>query len=182
MAGKDRYDWSGIDPYLKENYIKENANSIALKFDMKPSQIRDRAKHLGINKQPKFNWTKELKQYVIDTYPKVGGRPIADKLDISICRVNKMAQSLNVKYVPKDEYINNQGYKTVGKATNRKTEHRLVMEEFLGRELLATEIVHHIDGDKLNNDIDNLVLTNRKNHIEMHRKDLLKAKDSYDIV
>lgn len=37
-------------------------------------------------------------------------------------------------------------------------EHRLVMEEHIGRLLHRTEVVHHKDGDKQNNHIDNLQL------------------------
>ena len=37
-------------------------------------------------------------------------------------------------------------------------EHRLVMEQHLGRYLLPTEVVHHIDGNPRNNDISNLEL------------------------
>lgn len=37
-------------------------------------------------------------------------------------------------------------------------EHRLVMERRLGRYLNKTETVHHIDGNRLNNEIDNLQL------------------------
>jgi transposase len=37
-------------------------------------------------------------------------------------------------------------------------EHRLVMARIIGRSLLATESVHHIDGDRLNNDPSNLQL------------------------
>lgn len=37
-------------------------------------------------------------------------------------------------------------------------EHRLKMEEKLGRPLLSSEVVHHVDGNKQNNHIDNLEL------------------------
>lgn len=36
--------------------------------------------------------------------------------------------------------------------------HRVVMERKLGRKLRPGEVVHHIDGDKRNNDPDNLML------------------------
>ena len=46
----------------------------------------------------------------------------------------------------------------------------------IGRKLKNNEVVHHIDGDKLNNDINNLKLMTRKEHIEIHRKDLESGK------
>lgn len=47
--------------------------------------------------------------------------------------------------------------------------HRLVMEKALGRYLSGTEIVHHIDGDKYNNNLSNLMLlSSRTDHIRIH--------------
>ena len=49
-------------------------------------------------------------------------------------------------------------------------EHRLVMAKHLGRPLLRTEVVHHIDENKSNNDITNLILfSSQAEHISHHR-------------
>lgn len=47
--------------------------------------------------------------------------------------------------------------------------HRVVAEEKLGRKLLRTEIVHHIDGNKQNNHPDNLMIfTSHSEHKKWH--------------
>lgn len=57
--------------------------------------------------------------------------------------------------------------------------HVLIMEKRIGRRLLADEIVHHIDGDKLNNDENNLALMTSSAHGRLHRfEDKLAGKDS----
>jgi hypothetical protein len=50
-------------------------------------------------------------------------------------------------------------------------EHRMVVEDSLGRRLERNEVVHHIDGNKENNTIDNLVLCNSNaEHNGIHTK------------
>jgi hypothetical protein len=50
-------------------------------------------------------------------------------------------------------------------------EHRFIMECKIGRYLKKEEIVHHIDGNKSNNDINNLMLfKNQSEHIKYHIK------------
>ncbi len=41
---------------------------------------------------------------------------------------------------------------------NYMLEHRLVMEKYLGRHLKTEEVVHHIDGNRANNKLENLIL------------------------
>ena len=50
-------------------------------------------------------------------------------------------------------------------------EHVLVMEKHLRRLLKKKEVVHHIDEDKLNNNIKNLKLfKNKEEHLKFHAK------------
>lgn len=65
-----------------------------------------------------------------------------------------------------------QGYAVVRERTKvSKLEHRHVMELHLGRKLTKEEVVHHIDGNRKNNDISNLMLfENNSEHIKHHAK------------
>ena len=65
------------------------------------------------------------------------------------------------------------GYRDDGTAIYRGL-HRIVMEEYLGRPLLQTEHIHHIDGNRSNNDVKNLELITPKKHNNIHQSWLLR--------
>jgi hypothetical protein len=58
--------------------------------------------------------------------------------------------------------------------------HRNILSNFLNRPLLPTEVVHHIDGNRRNNEISNLFLTDAKGHAKAHRSLTILAFQLYE--
>lgn len=69
------------------------------------------------------------------------------------------------------------GYKVLYNNGDYIKEHIYVMEKYLGRKLKKGEVVHHIDGNKSNNDIKNLQLMTASQHSKFHRtKEISEGK------
>ena len=67
--------------------------------------------------------------------------------------------------------INNYGYKVIHNENGKlQTEQRVVAAKVLGRELTKNEIVHHINGNKLDNRNENLLICSRGYHQFLHGK------------
>lgn len=62
----------------------------------------------------------------------------------------------------------NGSYKIVRVNGRYVYQHRLIVEKHIGRKLLRTEIVHHINGDRTDNRIENLLLTDMRTHMAYH--------------
>lgn len=74
---------------------------------------------------------------------------------------------------PESWWINKRGY-IEGRVWISETkkisvkQHRYIMEKHLGRKLSLNEDVHHIDGNKQNNSIENLEVITHSNHSILH--------------
>lgn len=107
---------------------------------------------------------------IITRYLKKYNIPIRNKKEAdanfqeSVKRKNFTIQNGYVAYRSHNKYI---------------YQHRLVVEQAIGRKLTKNEIVHHRDKNKLNNSITNLILLSNSEHRKLHAL-LEKGLDEYE--
>lgn len=77
------------------------------------------------------------------------------------------------------ERSRNDGYVLVWTQEGERLKHRVVMEAVMGRRLEDNEIVHHIDGDKSNNNPDNLVVMTQSEHTSVHAVEMASARGGH---
>lgn len=63
------------------------------------------------------------------------------------------------------------GYHIVRFQGKAQRMHRLIIEAHVGRKLRKNEIVHHIDRNRSNNDISNLMVMTRSDHAALHARE-----------
>lgn len=69
-------------------------------------------------------------------------------------------------FVKSEKYIDSRGYVVLRKVN--ELEHRYIAKHLLKRELAQNEVVHHINGKKTDNQIENLCLMDREKHEHFH--------------
>lgn len=135
-------EFSEMYPYLSNN-------DLAIIFNRSIPSIEHKASRLNLNKNPKV---KKLIRSKARSGEKSswwkGGR-----------KLNKKGYVLILK----------KGYPG-SERSGYILEHRYVMEQFLGRYLRKDEVVHHINGNKLDNRIENLQLMTNAEHTILHHR------------
>ena len=123
-------------------------------------------------------WTDEENKIIKEQFKYGGSKTVQELLpNRAITAIQKQAQKLGIKQGYKFFQVSKEGYICIRPRHGELYYlHRLIMEEKLGRRLNSNELVHHIDGNKMNNHPNNLELTNRSEHINTHREDLVRGR------
>ena len=95
-------------------------------------------------------------------------------------RATKEGERMSLK-LPKGTYLDDKTGYIKFKNTN-KLFHRWVMQQHLKRRLKRGEIVHHKNGNKLDNSIANLELINWLEHIKIHYGPAIKAEGNAELL
>lgn len=142
-------------------------------------------KKMSESRQGRLPWNKGLTKEsgdlrVLKNYSVERGKKISKTLKERKVNSGRIHTEEFKQYLSKVMTTKDPGYKrvcsftgyVVVKIRNRfwKSEHRLVMEESLGRELQSDEFVHHEDLDRSNNSLKNLSVMTPSEHSSWHRK------------
>lgn len=114
---------------------------------------------LGVSKSSVSYWVRDV-ELTEEQQQKLYGKWKTDFKEIR----NKVSAGLKTRYENNVEYCNKYGYVL----KNRERVHRKIMEEHLKRPLTDDEIVHHINGIKDDNRIENLKVVTKYEHGNIH--------------
>ena len=126
--------------------------------------------HMGLQNSLGYKHTEEAKRKISEALRKRFVTPeTKEKLSLSKTG-DKHHLWKGGRTIDEDGYVSLYTPEHPKAQKNQMPEHRLVMEKYLGRYLKSEEIVHHIDGVRTNNEIENLMVLTRSEHLKLHRQ------------
>lgn len=160
--------------WLRTTYVtlKLSTRAIARKLGCDKRTIVRALKKNGIRvKDPRHLELPQLQDHawLEERYKRLSTNEIAAELGCSSHPVVTAMEKLGITRTGHPRPLLRSQYKhKAGPDGKLYPEHRLIMEAHLGRKLLSEEHVHHIDGNKRNNELSNLRVIRRDRHVSLH--------------
>jgi len=146
---------------LQKLYYEENRSAVqvAVLFNCTSTTIKNYLRRYGMR--------------VKDSSEVMKGRKLSVEHRKKVIRTLQQGSGESNPHWKGGSTIDVRGYRRVLVNGKYVKEHRLVMESHLGRKLTPDEEVHHISGNKLNNDISNLIILSKSDHAKLHNSSVV---------
>jgi transcriptional regulator with XRE-family HTH domain len=145
---------------------KDNKKKKAIQLRKNGLKVKEIAEILSVSAGSISNWLQNIPEH----HALIEKHKLKRRESKELRKKEKDANKKVYSYIYKDDgYIYH--YKPGHPRAQRRpyiAEHVLVMEKHLGRFLNRDEVVHHKDGDKSNNNIDNLEILTKAEHNKIH--------------
>ena len=160
--------------FISEKYSELSVAELCEKTSLREGQVRNILyNYAGIRPREMGSLSKKWSEKEIEIladenltdYQKAKRLP--NRTDSSV-RIKRARMGFKSKPVIFNREYHSQGYKHIRKNGGYKREHQFICEQHLGRKLEKWEVVHHINGVKLANNIENLFVCSRKQHNKAH--------------
>lgn len=158
--------------YFKENYLIKTKQQMANELDLTYYQIEYYLRKLKLRRHTNNKWTQEEIEILKKYYPIKTPKEEMIKLlpNHRWSSIQRQASKLGYTREWDHKYISAQGYLIdCTDRKNKKEIHRQIYEQYHNIKLTKHDIIHHIDGNKLNNNPDNLVCITRAEHVRLHK-------------
>jgi len=172
-----------LKPELERLYNEEflTLKQIADKFGVNLNTPWEWMKKLGIKKRQRCHLPDKETLHKMYEEKGMSGFQISKTFGLSVYTIYRLLKQYGIQVRdPKDRakhgidhpnwnggrYIDYYGYVVIKTKEGRKKEHRVIMEEHLGRKLKTWEHVHHINEIKHDNRIENLQVMSASDHMK----------------
>lgn len=159
--------------FITENLSTMTVDDIANHLERSSKGVRNKIERLGLSlsdlprNQP-YSWSKEEEQILIENHqlPDYEIQKILPRF--SLAQITRKRLDIGLRKHKHLPYIHS-GYYKISRKGRLVWIHKEVAEKKIGRNLQKHEVVHHINGNKLDNNPNNLfVCSTKQQHCQVH--------------